>query len=274
MVINFGELIRRESWVVIGIIGLFLLPENRARTMIWFIVGITLFLVIRTITPVGRGLHYLVEVFPYLAIGLGVFFTRALDTMFAQLTRLVTQIEARYSLLVRSKFVSVPWKYFRKIAVVVPIILVLVNPVLWMFLADLAQFSYGSEFLFTGNDDLSLSPEENINHIVNYLRNTVGPDDLTLASPQIAWAVPGKKADFMQAMIVEGKYPTDWAQIVEGRLAYDCRLQSSTFVILDPLARDFAVRAVPGMAEVIKEVETWPLVFSSGRVDVYRNPSR
>jgi hypothetical protein len=43
-------------------------------------------------------------------------------------------------------------------------------------------------------------------------------------------------------------------------------------VILDPLARKFAILVIPGMGELIKQVEQWPLAFEAGDIQVYRNP--
>jgi hypothetical protein len=48
VVLNYAELVRRESWMVVGIIGLGLLPQRRAKLMILFVVGVTVLVTVRT----------------------------------------------------------------------------------------------------------------------------------------------------------------------------------------------------------------------------------
>jgi hypothetical protein len=43
-------------------------------------------------------------------------------------------------------------------------------------------------------------------------------------------------------------------------------------VIVDNLWRNWAVPNVPGVFEVLREVEAWPLVLRSGEIAIYQNP--
>jgi 4-amino-4-deoxy-L-arabinose transferase-like glycosyltransferase len=69
ILLNLGELFRREMWIFVGMSGLALLPERRARNLALALVGLTLLLVARSYTPVGYGLHYLLHLFPFFALG-------------------------------------------------------------------------------------------------------------------------------------------------------------------------------------------------------------
>lgn len=73
IIIFYYELLRREVWLVLGFIGLLLLPNPRAKGMILFIFGTTIFLTVRSLPPVGRNYHHLIQLFPFIALGLGRF---------------------------------------------------------------------------------------------------------------------------------------------------------------------------------------------------------
>ncbi len=106
--------------------------------------------------------------------------------------------------------------------------------------------------------------------VVAYLRQHASPDDLVLASPQIAWAVPAFGVDFGALDVYEN---TNGQYIFPSSLFIrPITLDDTAYAILDPLARDFAPLVLPGMEGVIKEVEGWPVVLKAGEIEVYKRP--
>ena len=272
VVLNYGELIRRESWIVLGIVGLFLLPQGRAKSLILFVVGVTVLLAVRTLPPVGRGLHYLLHVFPLVVLGIAAFIARAVPVILDTLESAFDGLASRLWLSGKNAVFDRFWQMGQRVAVSVILFGVLVSPLLWMVFADVAQSVYGNYFIFTGNDDLSLSAEEDVNQVIDFLRSHTTADDLVVASPQIAWAVPSRKADFPLALAYDGKNAGAQPDLPHSRFAYSCSLQQSAYVILDPLARDFATKVLPDMSALIEQVERWQLVFRAGDLEVYKNP--
>jgi len=272
VIFNYAELVRRESWIVVGLVGLCLLPQRRAKWLILFVVGMTLLVTVRTLTPVGRGLHYLIHIFPLIALGLAAFVDWALPRLFADLGNLLDRVRRRLPFLSKNTALDHGWQVSQRIVIGGIIFLLIISPVVWMVFADVAQSVYGNYFIFTGNDDLTLSAEKDVNQVVDYLRVHAKPDDLILASPQIAWAVPAHGAEFPMTFLYDGNDLGYQANLPGFRFAYSCSLKNATYVILDPLARKFAILVIPGMGELIKQVEQWPLAFEAGDIQVYRNP--
>jgi hypothetical protein len=147
------------------------------------------------------------------------------------------------------------------------------SPWVWMLLADAAIVLYDTPFLFTGNDELNLTSAADADRVADYLRQQVGPQDLVVASPQIVWALPGQQADYMVLAVYDGKVTTPLSMALRGLFLRPSGLRDVDYAILDPLARDFAPLVVPGMDQYLAEIETWPLVFQSGTLAVYRAPS-
>jgi hypothetical protein len=45
-------------------------------------------------------------------------------------------------------------------------------------------------------------------------------------------------------------------------------------VIIDNLWRTWGAFNIPGVAQMIRQAEGWPVVFEAGQIRVYRNPAR
>lgn len=93
LAINFVELLRRESWILLEICGLFLIPDRRARALSLTLVGVTILVVARSFPPVGRSLHYLIHPFPLFALGLAVFMDRSASWVYQVLSDLANKLE-------------------------------------------------------------------------------------------------------------------------------------------------------------------------------------
>jgi 4-amino-4-deoxy-L-arabinose transferase-like glycosyltransferase len=269
--LNSGELFRRESWVVLGIAGLFLLPRSKGRNLLLFSTALLLLVVLRTVTPVGRGLHYLIPLFPVFAIGLAGFIGKAGSVIVAVVRSFFAGLQTHLS----QKFTRVG-SALESIGVALVLFILVASPILWWTFASYSQSVYNAYFIFTGNDDLSFTSVQDAENVLNYIEDHSEPDDLVLASPQIAWASPTQRAaELPLALISENSTGDAYSHSMAQRFAYDCSLKSARYVILDPLARDFAVLAVPGIDKLIDEVKTtWVKVASSGEIDLYENPVR
>jgi len=272
VIINQGELIRREPWIILGLIGLFLLPPGKARGMLWFIVGTSLLVILRTIVPVGRSLHYLVHLFPWIAFGIAVFFDRAFPRVYSQMVATGEYLFSR-SLILQKWFINDRIKK-RCIRITASLILflILINPLIWMLFSNVAQSVYGQYFIFSGDNDLTLSNEKDVETVDAYLRQEIHPGEMVAASTQILWSLPGKKVELTSMLYFNGDNLKDLYPIGMERFTMTPVLKNITFVVLDPLAEKFSVRLYPGLADVILEVKKWPRVYQSGDIEVYKNP--
>ena len=124
------------------------------------------------------------------------------------------------------------------------------------------------------SEEHDLSAESDVSAVIHYLGFRVTSRDVVLASPQVAWAAPSLKADFAQALAFEGKDARVLPDLPRQRYVFDCSLAGATYVVLDPLTRDWAPLLIPAIKDLISEVLEWPLVFTAGELKVYRNPAK
>jgi hypothetical protein len=100
-----------------------------------------------------------------------------------------------------------------------------------------------------------------------------GPGDLVLASPALAWLLPGETADFQMALAYAG---TPTPHIPPGlpreRYRFDPSFERARFVVIDPLWRNWGVFHVAGLAALMDEAEQWPVTYQSGGINVYVRP--
>jgi hypothetical protein len=142
-----------------------------------------------------------------------------------------------------------------------------------MCLSNVAQSVYGSYFIFSGDNDLTLSPASDVDQVNTFLRKDMQPDDLIFASTQILWSLPGRKADPVASIYFDDPINAkNLNPLGRERFAYSQSIQSSKYVVLDPLAKEFSPRAVVGFDAILEKVEKWPMVFKSGNIEVYKNP--
>jgi hypothetical protein len=99
--------------------------------------------------------------------------------------------------------------------------------------------------------------------------------DVVIASPGLAWLLRANTADFQMSIAFTGQctphLPPD---IPPERFAFDPRFSQARFVVVDNLWRNWAVFTVPGVADMLEQVTTWPLAFQAGEIEVYCNPAR
>ncbi len=257
IVVNYSELLRRESWILLGICGLFLIKDKPLRNILITSTGLTLLIVTRAYTPVGGGLHYLMHLFPIFGMGLAVFLMKAYDSVKLVATDAYGAIHNSFARL------APPLAIATSMAVVF-------TPVIWMVLSSFALTVYSTDYLFTGNDDLRLAEVDDAEKAREYVNARVKPGDLVLGSPTLIWGLATmNRADFLGALAYTGQKPNNYIDVDKSRFTQHISLDSARFVFLDPLAEEFAPKVLPGMQAWLDEIHTWPVVFKAGEIQVY-----
>lgn len=257
IVVNYSELLRRESWILLGICGLFLIKDKPLRNILLTSTGLTLLMVTRAYTPVGGGLHYLMHLFPIFGMGLAVFLMRAYDTVKLVAADAYSAIHSSFARL------ASPLAIATSMAVVF-------TPVIWMVLSSFALTVYSTDYLFTGNDDLRLVKVDDAEKAREYVNARVQAGDLVLGSPTLIWGLPTmNRADYLGALAYTGQKPNNYIDVDKSRFTQNISLDSARFVLLDPLAEEFAPKVLPGMQAWLDKIHTWPLVFEAGEIRVY-----
>jgi 4-amino-4-deoxy-L-arabinose transferase-like glycosyltransferase len=273
LLFNYGELIRRETWIILGLIGLFLLPANRGRNLVWFVVGVSLLVIIRTITPVGYSLHYLIHLFPWIVLGIAAFFERAFFWVYSRVLDALNDLKTFLPKLLQPLAKKPAWDALTRLCATLILFYLLLVPVVWMFLNTVVQSVYGGYVIFTGENDLTLAQERDVEAVNAFLRGAASPDDLIVGPSHILWSVPGRKTELATTLLFQKGHEEDIETLGSERFAYPQALENARFVILHPLTRKLTVRLYQDLDEVIAKVEQWPLVYQSGEIEVYENPT-
>jgi hypothetical protein len=98
---------------------------------------------------------------------------------------------------------------------------------------------------------------------------------VVIASPGLAWSLRANVADFQMSIAFTGqRTPHLPADVPRERFAFNPDYTQARFVVVDNLWRNWAVFTVPGVPQMLERVQTWPLMFQSGEIEVYCNPAQ
>lgn len=132
---------------------------------------------------------------------------------------------------------------------------------------------YGSDYLFTGNDNLDLVNVSQANQVRAYLSENVSDEDVVFGSPALIWGLQTmKRSDFLTALVYNDKTRLNFINIDKTRFRNELSLDNTRFVILDPLAEKFAPLVLEGMDQWLLQFHQWPIVFSTEDISVFENP--
>lgn len=268
VVILYSELLRREMWVALGLMGLFLLPGRRGRGLALLMTCATLLLFARVFIPLG---HHLIPILPFIALGAASLVKSGAPFVLRLAKDNLESLRLRLPGDWQSGVLSRLFSVGQSVVVSLFGIIFLFSPFLGMLITSFAEANYGRVFVY---QEEGFSVSADVTAVADYLRAHSAPSDVLLASPQVAWALPGKAADFQQALACAGHWAYGLPPLGRERFAFDCSPANARYVVLDDFWRGWGAQMMPDLREVMAEVERWPLVLSVGEFRVYRNPSK
>ena len=288
LLLNYYHFLSYDPWILLGVVGMFLIPHSRARAFLLGAVA-TLTVVALKARVLGASFHTAEPLLPLLAIGAGMAFDLALRSLYAwtlhwlgrdakgvnlTVPRVVTG-QSRYMSLLLSPRIA------RGVAALI-VFWVIVSPIGMAGASDLVGLS-GS--LPTRQDALLVNPPD-AQAVARYILSHAHSGDLVLASPAIAWMFDAPEdasgnatgiqgADIVQTVAQSGQaaafYP---ACLPATRWVYSVSLTSARYVVVDDLVRQLATPdQLPALTPIVERAERWPIVFSAGHITVYERPS-
>lgn len=278
LLVNYYRFLSLDVWVLLGVVGLFLIRPARART---FLLGAAaaLALTVLKVREVGTSFHTAVPLLPLLALGAGVALDLALRTLYGWcigwVVPLLPNHDGHLPAALQPPYDGAP--RLAKLAATALVFVVVVTP---LGLA-LASDSAGLASTLSTRQDATLGAPADAAATARYIGSHTRPSDLVLASPQVAWmfdAPPGEPslrgADLLQTLAQEGQsaafYPDG---LPRSRWSYDVSLASARYVVVDDLLRQLARPGqVDALAPLLAQVERWPAVYTSGQYTVYQRP--
>jgi hypothetical protein len=151
------------------------------------------------------------------------------------------------------------------------LLLIVFSPIIITLSLDVDQAQSG---LKTEIDSLLVDVHDAKN-VITFVNERVNENDIVLASPAIAWAFNSKSADFQMSVAYEGgetkHFPID---IPSERFEFNPELSNATYVVIDPIWRNWAMPNMPEVETMVQNIEKWPKVYYSGQIDVYENPAK
>ncbi|MAS37902.1 MAG: hypothetical protein CL610_28160 [Anaerolineaceae bacterium] len=245
LALNYTILLSQDYWMIAGLIGLFLLPGRNLRVIALGLLLLPILLLGRTVALHNLSAYYTIPLLPLVALGAGQFAERAFITIASAInTRWAAHALA--ALLILTPLVTITWLTIDKV----------------------------NHFYPTAIDPFLLDAETT-RQTAHFINTHSQPDDLTIASPGVGWLLENHTADFQMAAAAEGAItPHLPPNIPADRWAFDPRYAQAKFVVVDPLWTTWGAVHIPAVANLLVEVEGWPLVYEAGAIRVYENPSQ
>jgi 4-amino-4-deoxy-L-arabinose transferase-like glycosyltransferase len=254
-------------WIGVGLIGLFLLNDQRVRALTLTIFFTAMINAMRML-PGDLSFHRYLELLPLIALGAANFISLAQRFLTKQLQDDWRGIAERWHYL--SRFDLVP----RALIVLVRVGLLIV-PLMWSGLWDYYLVSTPESPHPTRLDTVLARKPSDAVAVTDYVNQQTSRDDVVLASPSIAWRLHAHAADFEQMLAFDGITTHNYGKgITRARFVFTPTPDNATYVIVDNLWRDWAVQDMPDLQNYLRKIESWPCVLQRGDFEVYRNPAR
>lgn len=289
LLLNYYRLLIFDPVVLLGVVGLALVRDARARAMLLGAFAV-LALVTLKVRPLGPSFHTAVPLLPLLALGAGVAVDRALRQIFTWAQGWLAHLRIPLTpQMLQSRIGrtfdgrpggpdawSVPAPLAR-LAAALLVFLVVVSPVGMALATDAAGIATSLPTQQSG----PLATPADATAVIGFVLAHARSGDLVLASPELAWRfdappdAPGLEgADILQTIAQSGRavafYP---AGLPASHWAYDVALGRARFVVVDALTRQLAQPdSEPSLVAVLAVVERWPIVYTRGQYTVYERP--
>ncbi|HEU0026207.1 MAG TPA: glycosyltransferase family 39 protein [Ktedonobacterales bacterium] len=282
LLLNYERFLTVDAWLLLGVVGLFLVRRTPARGYVLGAVGLLGLLILKTRT-VGPSLHTVTPLLPLLALGAGVALAAATGALFTWAAGWLAPLDgwlARRRGDVEGK--SPARTRLSQVLTALLVFVVIGSPLAMAGASD----AVGLAGRLTTPQDALLATPTDAAAAQRYILTHARAGDLVLASPQIAWAfddpenIHGRPsgvegADITQTVAYAGQaaafYP---AGLPRNRWAYDASLGRARYVVVDDLIRALAAPGeLPRLTPMLAQVERWPVVFRSGQYVIYEQPS-
>lgn len=245
LVENVTVLTRQDAWMWLGVLGLALLRPPRLRWISLALFAIPIVLLGRTTALFSLSFYYLIPLLPFVALGVASLIRFGVPLMVGRVLR--------------------PPRADGVVALAAIVITVVLS------VSALTLAGQVRAGLQTDIDAFLLKPADAMS-AAQYLDQRVQSDDVVIASPTLAWALNANVADMQMPLAYSGRAtPHLPADLPADRWAFSPDYRRARFVVVDNLWQHWAVPNIAGVAEMLSEIEAWPVAFRSGEVVVYQN---
>ncbi len=252
---NYQTLIGSSVWILAGIIGLFALQPPRLRWIVVLLFVVPIMLIGRTNALYNLSAYYMIPLLPFIALGVASL--------------------VRYG---AGALVEAGREYLPAVAGLKGIAAGTIAGVVILFLAgslliaSIPNTVTSIQNGYTTDIDSFLINPTDAKQVAAFINSQVGANDVIVASPVVGWQFGGHPEDFQMAVAATDHVATPHlpANIPPERMAFNPDYRQARFVVIDNLWRNWGVIFIPGLSDVVNDVQTnWRLVYQLGQFTVY-----
>lgn len=256
---NITMLVGGDAWLLLGMIGVFLLRPLSLRVVCLLFLLLPIAVMGRTAALYSLSFYYALPLLPFFALGMAGFALAAV--------RHVRGLLRDSDALLRVGAVN-----FAPLVTAALLGLMLAAP----FVYVLAQTVSGVQTrLPTAIDPFLIAPVD-AQTAATLINACTTAEDLVLASPSVAVLLDARAVDFQFAVSITGEDAVHLpGSTPRERYLFDTRLETARYVVVDNLWRNWGAVHIPGALRILQGVEAdWRLVLRSGALEVYANPAQ
>jgi len=263
MVLINSASIHQDLWMLAGAIGLFLFPYSGLNKRLVLFLFLPLIILARTL-PVGLlGRHYLIPSYPIYAIGLGLLVFHFSKAAFHLSQQVFDQVMAR----VRICLPHIAHRFVLPGIKLTFVILLVIAPIVFLVYTTHLQILENN---YTTDIDPILADPAEARTIIGFLSENTNPDDLVIASPTIAWALPGNPTDYHISLAYMNLSTTFFSNdLPQDRFRFDPSYQNAKFIIIDNLWLNWGEPNLEDLAGIRHFAEQYPVTFKTEHITIY-----
>jgi hypothetical protein len=268
---NYGLILKHDYWVFPALVGMVLIKPVRFGQFVILFWAVPLVILARSFLVAGLGYYYTSPLISLIALGVAALIIYGTSKLFDLTGDAVRFLYKRYSKKPGTILTKNCDRVIKFVNAFV-IIFVVIVPIGFNYIYTIAQVQ---DYFSSSLDPFVIDPASG-KAVAEYVNNTTDPDELVIASPALAWTLDCHTAEFQMALAIDGIETLHLPiGIDQSRFAYDTRLTTARYVILDPIWENFGIPSMPEVADMADTVRTeWNLVFEDGDIQVYENPVR
>ncbi len=270
MIVRYANGFINQVWIVVGVIGIFTLPDKRLRGLFLAMLAGTFFLFSYSRDLSG---HYLLVLWPFIMIGTGCFLERSIKYLYNYLKLSIMSIIAdpfqKLAETTRSSLVS--------IGSTLLLFIIVYLPMTWVLILSINSFLIGP---MDPANAMRWNPyfhgfvsAADAQAVAQKILPTLKPDDFVVAPGVIFWMLPSHEADARTVAAYEyGGEVLGQVGFDQARFTVDSSLTNAKYAIVDNSWRAWMVNLTPEIANMLREVSNWPLIMAQGSLQLYCNP--
>ncbi len=270
MISKYSETVIRQSLIVLGIVGIFTLKNNRLRILILLMISGVFVLLLPSRVLLG---HYLLPAWPFIMIGLGSFLETSITYIYNFLQSSVSNLKSINGMIVNKVFKN----FLGSIGSTLIVFVIIFLPITWMIILNARSYMIEPVDPTLGLQENPFSdgfiPAVDAEAIANEISPTLKSDDFVVAPGQVSWMLPSNTADARTVVVYEyGGRTLGMGDFNRERFTVNSALSNAKYAVVDNTWRIWWVNMAPEITIILDEVNSWPLVKTRGSLQLFCNP--